>query len=51
MFVAMQPLLIRESGAAGEKIAEEAIERIRRRYQQAGINVPPPGRQPARRRP
>jgi hypothetical protein len=48
--VAVQPLLIRESGAVGDKIAEEALERIYSRYREEKISVPPPpGRRPPRR--
>ncbi|MCA1622011.1 MAG: DUF2059 domain-containing protein [Acidobacteria bacterium] len=46
--VAVQPQLIRESGVVGDKIAEEAIERIYSRYRDEKINLP--GRRPPRRR-
>jgi hypothetical protein len=42
--VAVQPLIIRESGAAGEKIGNEIVERIIKRYVEEGIT--PPSRRP-----
>ena len=41
-FVALMPVIIRESSGAGERIAGEAIERIRKRFQEEGIPAPPP---------
>jgi len=54
-FVSVVPFIIRESAGVGEKIAGEAIGRIYKRYQEAGIpSAPPPGQRrrgtPPRRR-
>ncbi|MBV8860152.1 MAG: DUF2059 domain-containing protein [Acidobacteria bacterium] len=48
-FVAVMPFIIREGSGAGEKIAGEAIERIYKRYQEAGIPAPPPPSQRTKR--
>jgi hypothetical protein len=46
--VAVQPLIIREASGVGEKIGNEAVEKVISRYREEGI-MPPPGRQPGRR--
>lgn len=46
--VGEQPNIIREASAVGEKIGNEAVERVLRRYQEEGITPPLP-RQPERK--
>jgi uncharacterized protein len=48
--VASQPSIITEAGAVGEKIGNEVVEKILRRYQEEGVTPPRTG-QPERKAP